>query len=292
MSYTAKTRYRKVGIVARPGSDGAVAAARRLATWLGKRGLAVLAHESWASGDRLPGLDRRRMLREADLVVVLGGDGSLLGTARLSGPSAAAVVGINHGNFGFLAGSDSGSLYRTMERVLSGQCSSDPRSMLSVRVRRGGRIVLRSQALNDAVITRGTPSRLLELEADVDGDYLCTWQGDGLIVATPTGSTAYSLSSGGPIVQPSVAALVLTPISPHTLTSRPLVVPDRSLIEIKVAGEGSALLTMDGQQSVDLDNGDVVELSRSRNRAVILGLGEESFFSLLRRKMNWGMRGR
>ncbi|MFQ5478970.1 MAG: NAD(+)/NADH kinase [Candidatus Binatia bacterium] len=292
MARNRKLRVRTVGIVTKPQGEDAIAGARRLAAWLNRRRLAVLAHETWSDGLAWPNLTRAQMMRDADLVVVLGGDGSLLGMARLSQSSSAPVVGINHGDFGFLAESDSGRLFKAMERILADDCELDYRSMLAVRVVREAKTACRSQALNDAVITRRTGSRLVTLEVEVDGDYLCRYQGDGLIVATPTGSTAYSLSSGGPLVAPSVGAILLTPISAHTLTSRPLVVADRSKVVVRVVGDcDDGLLTLDGQEAIELEAGDLVEVGRSRRRAAIVSVSGEGFFSVLRRKMNWGVRG-
>ena len=285
---------RRVGLVVRPGAERAMRQARRLAAWLEQRGLAVLAHRDWAGeGSRRQLADREAMMREADLVVVLGGDGSLLAVARLSGARPALVAGINHGEFGFLTVSDGGRVYKVLERILAGDYSVQHRSMLAVRVLRGRRTAVRSQALNDAVVTRGTVSRMLALEASVDGVHLTRYLGDGLVIATPTGSTAYSLSAGGPVVEPTMELVVMTPISPHTLSSRPVVLPDSSSISVRVDADcDEAVLTLDGQELIELRGGDVVEVSRSKNRAAIVTRAEGGFFEILRDKMSWGDTGR
>ncbi|MFP6625509.1 MAG: NAD(+)/NADH kinase [Deltaproteobacteria bacterium] len=282
-----------MGILVRPGREAVDRRARRLASWLVRRGLRVLAHEDWAtSAGSYELATRKQMMARADLVVVLGGDGSLLGAARLSGARSVPVVGINHGEFGFLTISDSQGLYVTVERVLAGDCEIEHRSMLSVRVVRGGKTVARSQALNDAVVTRATFSRMLTLQASVDGRHLTSYVGDGLIVSTPTGSTAYSLSAGGPIVEPTLGAMIMTPISAHTLTTRPLLLSDRSHLTVHVeASCDEAVLTLDGQEGFELYGGDRVEITRARNRAAIVTARAGGFFSILRRKMNWGARG-
>jgi NAD+ kinase len=212
--------------------------------------------------------------------------------ARLSSARAAPVVGIHHGEFGFLTDVEGDGPYETMKKILAGAYEVEHRTLLAVVVKRDGEIVARSQALNDAVIARGTLSRMVTLEAGVDGEYLATYMGDGLVIATPTGSTAYSLSAGGPVVEPAMSAILVTPISPHTLSSRPLVLPDRSRIAVLVKrGGDDVMLSLDGQESVRLHHGDVVEVTKSRNRAAIVKASGESFFSILRRKLNWGARG-
>ncbi len=293
MTSRRKAGVRTVGLIVRPGSPAVARRARRLAGWLAGRGLAVLAHKDWVGRDgkwRL--VDRSTMMREADLVIVLGGDGSLLGVARLSGSPPVPVVGIHHGEFGFLTESDRAGLQKTMERILERPLRVQYRAMLAVSVRRRGRVAVRSQALNDAVVTRGTFSRMLTLEASVSGSSLGTYMGDGLVVATPTGSTAYSLSAGGPVVEPTMSAILVTPISPHTLSSRPLVLSDRSRLSVAVAPDcDDAVLTLDGQEWFTLERGDVVEVRRSRHRAAIVTAADGSFFEVLRSKLHWGARG-
>jgi NAD+ kinase len=290
-----KPGIRSVGIVVRPASKEAGKRARRLAQWLSERNVAVLAHDGWADdgAKRVRIVDRAEMMRAADLVVVLGGDGSLLGMARLSAADAAPVVGIHHGDFGFLTDSEGKDPYAKMQRILAGEFEIERRTLLDVTVRRGKKVAKRSQALNDAVVARGTLSRLVELEASVDGEYLGVYLGDGVVIATPTGSTAYSLSAGGPIVEPTMNAVVITPISPHTLNSRPIVLPDSSRVAIRVSrGGDDVVLSLDGQESIRLERGDVVEVTKSRHYAAIVKVsGGEGFFAILRRKLNWGARG-
>jgi NAD+ kinase len=288
-----KGTIRTVGIVVRPNDRVTAERAAQLADWLAKRGLTVLAHDGWVE-DRaaVSVVDRSVIMRTADLVVVLGGDGSLLGIARLSGPRPVPVLGIHHGDFGFLTDAGRDDLYGTVEKALAGEFTVQRRTMLAVAVRRGDKVVARSQALNDAVISRGPLSRMLTLEVTVGTERLAEYLGDGLIIATPTGSTAYSLSAGGPVVEPTMSAMLVTPISPHTLSSRPLVLSDRAKGAVHVARhcEGAAL-SVDGQEAVALEPRDTVEVTKSRNHATIATVSGEDFFSILRRKLHWGARG-
>jgi NAD+ kinase len=294
MTAPKKGRIRNVGIVARPGDAEVAQRARRLAGWLEKRGVAVFAEEGWVKdASKSTTMTRAKMMRTADLVVVLGGDGSMLGAARLSGRRVVPVIGINHGDFGFLTEADRVSLDTTMERLLTGRFDVEHRTMLEVTVERAGREAMRSRALNDMVITRRTVSRPLTLTARVDEAEMATYHGDGVIVATPTGSTAYSLSAGGPVVEPSMSAIIVTPISPHSLTSRPVVLPDRSRVSIAINDEASdTVLTLDGQERFELQPGDVAVATRSPYRATIVAAEGEGFFGVLRKKLHWSARGR
>lgn len=296
MAGSRKARIRTVAVVVRPDSQAVARRARQVGAWLERHGVSVVGEAAWISPACESGiLSRAEMMRKADLVVVLGGDGSLIGVARLSYSSPVPVIGFHHGDFGFLTGGDRSDVYSTLERILAGEYSLEHRTLLAVSVYRGGRRVFRSQALNDAVVSHGRVSRLVELDVSVDGQHLASYKGDGLVVATPTGSTAYSLSAGGPVVEPTMGAILITPISAHTLSLRPLVVPDRSSIRVCVpadsAGSDGAVLTLDGQEWFALEAGDEVRATKSRNRAAIVrGVGE-GFFDVLRRKLHWGARG-
>lgn len=293
MRLAKKGKFRVVGVVVRPHAPEVERRAREVARWLARRGVEVLAPSDWAeppAGVRV--LERTQLVRAADLIVVLGGDGSLLGIARLSGPRAVPIFGIHHGDFGFLTESDAGKPYATLEKLLAGKCRVTRRTMLSVSVRRAGRTVIRSQALNDAVVHQGRVSRMLSLDVGVNGEHLAAYKGDGVVVATPTGSTAYSLSAGGPVVAPDMSAIILTPISPHTLSVRPLVLPDSSRIHVRVEpGCEDAVLTLDGQEWFELAGGDEIEVTKSRHRAAIVKVEEKGFFETLRSKLHWGARG-
>lgn len=287
-----KARIRTVAVVVRPDSKVVARRARRVAAWLEKRGLSVVGEAEWvADSAETEILDRAAMMRKADLVVVLGGDGSLIGVARLSSSSPVPVIGFHHGDLGFLTGGDGSDVYATIEQILAGEYCVEYRTLLAVSLYRGGRRIMRSQALNDAVVNHGAVSRLVELDVSVDGQHLASYKGDGLVVATPTGSTAYSLSAGGPVVEPTMGAILITPISTHTLSLRPLVVPDRSRIRVCIPDDSDgAVLTLDGQEWFKLEAGDEIETTKSRNRAAIVR-GADGFFDVLRRKLHWGARG-
>lgn len=293
MTAGTKARIKTVAIVVRPRSSAVGRRARDLAKWLKKKRLRIVTPAAWSGGnDGVEIVERDEVMGIADLVVVLGGDGSLLGVARLSGSRSVPILGIHHGDFGFLTEADEKDQYETLEAVLKGRYAVTRRSMLSVSVHRNGRRVAKSQALNDAVVNRGDLSRLIQVEVEVDGDRLASYKGDGLVLATPTGSTAYSLSAGGPVIEPSLGAIVLTPISPHTLTVRPIVLPDRSKISVRVTPDcEDAVLTLDGQERVALERGDEVRVTKARNRAVIVRGADKGFFDTLRRKLHWGARG-
>ena len=297
MAQAAKRRSAKklrcVGVVVRPDAPAVERRAAEVAQWLRKRGIEVVAPLDWAKPPAgVERIERTELVRRADLIVVLGGDGSLLGIARLTGAVPVPVVGIHHGDFGFLTESDEGDLKATLGAILAGRTTIARRSMLAVNVRRGGRVVLRSQALNDAVVHQGKLSRMLSLDVRVDGEFLATYKGDGIVVATPTGSTAYSLSAGGPVVAPEMSSIIVTPISPHTLGVRPLVLPDSSELRIAVQTDGhDAVLTLDGQEWLELRGGDDIEVTKSRHHAEILKVDGKSFFETLRSKLHWGARG-
>ena len=284
---------RRVGLVLRPDAPDVERRAGEVARWLARRGIEVMAPVGWAKpppGVRL--LERAEMMRRADLIVVLGGDGSLLGVARLTGALAVPVVGVHHGDFGFLTESDEGDLTSTLGAVLDGRGAITKRSMLAVTVKRDGDTLCRSQALNDVVVHQAKLSRMLSLEVHVDDEFLTTYMGDGVVVATPTGSTAYSLSAGGPVVAPTMSAIIVTPISPHTLSVRPLVLPDSSRIRVSVQADGKdAVLTLDGQEWYELAVGDEIEVTKSRHHAAILKVDDKGFFETLRTKLHWGARG-
>lgn len=288
-----KGKFRVVGLVVRPHAPEVERRAKEVARWLARRGIEVVAPSDWAGAPAgVRRLERTALVRTADLIVVLGGDGSLLGIARLSGPRAVPVFGIHHGDFGFLTESDAGKPYATLSKLLAGKGRVTRRSMLAVSVRRAGRIIVRSQALNDAVVHQGRVSRMLSLDVGVNGERLAAYKGDGIVVATPTGSTAYSLSAGGPVVAPDMSAIILTPISAHTLSVRPLVLPDSSRIHVRVQPDcEDPILTLDGQEWFELTRGDEIEVTKSRHHAAIVKVEEKGFFETLRSKLHWGARG-
>jgi NAD+ kinase len=285
---------RTVGLVVKQNRPAALERAKRLVRWLERRGRVVLVEAGVAESlTRGQGVSKREIMGRADLVVVLGGDGTLLSVARLAGRREVPIVGVNLGGLGFLTDIGPEETYQDLREILAGRFRVERRTTLRAAVVRRGRTVRRFQAVNDVVITKGALARIIHLDAAVDGSPLTSFRADGLIVATPTGSTAYSLSAGGPIVEPSVPVLLVCPICPHTLTNRPIVLPDRSRIEVTVRASGEeeeVLLTIDGQEGMRLETADVVVVRRSPNRVSLVRSPSQTFFGLLRTKLRWGDR--
>jgi NAD+ kinase len=283
---------RTVGVAIKPGVPRATEAARDLAKWLEQRGLAALFDPEAGAAVGQPACPRAELVRRADLVVVLGGDGTLLAVARAVEDRAVPILGINLGTLGFLAEVPVDEMERALVRALAGELRVEERMRLDIEHARGGAVLHRYRALNDIVISsRGALARIIDLEAHADGQLVTTYHADGLIVSTPTGSTAYSLSAGGPILLPGVQSFLLTPICPHTLTQRPLVLPDAARLEVVVHSLGGEVqLTVDGQQGERLEEGDRIRVQRSLHPAHLLVAPLRSRFEVLRNKLRWGER--
>ncbi|GIW44371.1 MAG: NAD kinase [Candidatus Binatia bacterium] len=281
-----------IGIVAKRGQPRAVQVAQELAAWLAQRKMSVIVEDALASA--APGAvpaSREALVQEVDLVVVLGGDGSILSVARLLREREVPILGVNLGGLGFLTATSVDELFPFLDRILRGELLVDRRMMLIARWYRNGEVQAERLALNDAVINKGVLARMIDLRTLVDEQELCVYKADGLIVTTPTGSTAYSLSAGGPIVHPAVEVLVLSPICPHTLTNRPIVLPDRAVVRVAVETPGEdVVLTIDGQEAFSLQVGDSVEIRKARIRAPLVQSPERSYFDVLRNKLRWGER--
>ncbi len=283
---------KRVGIIAKPHKAEAGAVLRELLAWLHRRGVQPLYDEETAALAGAVGGHPKTTLPElVDLLLVLGGDGTLLSVARLVGTRDVPILGVNLGALGFLTEVTLEELYSTLEGVLQGTYEVTRRILLSSAVRREGERVAEYVALNDAVIHKSDLARIIELETWIDDQYVTTFRADGLIISTPTGSTAYGLSAGGPIVYPTLGALVVTPICPHTLTFRPLVIPDAATVKIVQASEGeSAYLTLDGQVGFTLHHRDVIEVGRSDHTIALIKVPGKSYFQILRAKFKWGER--
>ncbi len=282
---------RIVGLVVKRNRAEAADLARVIAARLVARRVEVLVEPGLAGIDGARYAEKTSMVAEADLVIVLGGDGTLLSVARLVGDRELRVLGVNLGGLGFLTEVSTAEALPAIDRVFAGAFQLDRRATLRVRVRRGGAVVAASQVLNDAVINKSALARIIDLRTSVDGEYLCVYKADGLIVATPTGSTAYSLSAGGPVVSPGVGVILLSPICPHTLTQRPLVVSEAALVEVELhAPDQDVLLTLDGQEGIALVDGDVIEIAKSPHAVALVRTGGRGFLSVLREKLHWGER--
>ncbi|MBW2559527.1 MAG: NAD(+)/NADH kinase [Deltaproteobacteria bacterium] len=275
---------RRVGIIANSSKEKAPEYALRLAGWLSERKVEVLFEKEIAAKIDMPGVSGDDLASAVDMLVVFGGDGTLLMAARLAMGSDVPILGINMGGFGFMTVVNLDEMLGAMELVLDGEYSTSERMMLSVSVEGA-----RHPALNDVVINRGNLSRMVNLETFVDGKYLSTFKADGLIISTPTGSTAYSLSSGGPIVLPELNSIIINPICPHTLTNRPLVLPPDSAIEVIVwTKEGKASVTLDGQDLFILKSGDRVGIQKSKNHINLVESPHRDYLEILRTKLGWG----
>ncbi|HEX2485496.1 MAG TPA: NAD(+)/NADH kinase [Myxococcota bacterium] len=280
---------RCVGLCVKPDAPAAGEVARRVDKWLAERGIEVLLDAEAARWLHREGFARSFVAARADLLVVLGGDGTLLSVARETGTRGVPILGVNLGTLGFLAEVAPDELSDALARIVGGDFRTVRRLRLDVRAERDGETLLEALALNDAVITRGETSRMIDIETFTDGLPMATYRGDGLIAATPTGSTAYSLSAGGPILLPEIDAFVITPICPHTLTQRPVVLPRSSRVEMRVLPrEGIGELHVDGRASCPLERGDRVHVACSEHPARFVISPLRSRFDVLRAKLHWG----
>ncbi len=287
------TKLKSVGIISKPYKHGVERIAGHLVEWLHKHDYRVLVDtetSAYAQGDET--VDRAAMAAAGpDFVVVLGGDGTMLAAARALAKSRIPILGVNLGSLGFLTEVPLPDLYPTLEAVHEGGCVIEARAMLHSQLRRGGECVAEHEALNDAVVGKSALARIMDFDVEIDGAFVSNYKADGLIVATPTGSTAYSLAAGGPILAPQVNAFLITPVSSHALTNRPLVVRDSAEITIvtKSTQEG-AFLSIDGQVGMPVLDGDRLVCRKSQHEIRLLRLDSTTFFDVLRTKLKWGER--
>jgi len=280
-----------VGIISKPGSP-AGDIVPKLIEWLRGRGIAIRIDEEtgfYAGG--VKGLPRQEVPENCDLVIVLGGDGTLLSAARAIGRREIPLFPVNLGGLGFLTAITKDELFPELERALRGEHRVARRRLLNTEVVRDGNVVASYEALNDAVLTKAALARMIDLDTHVDDQFVCVYKADGLIISTPTGSTAYSLSAGGPIIFPSVPAILLTPICPHMLTNRPVLVPETSVIRVTSRGpDESVYLTIDGQVGLPIREHDVVVCHSSHYSLLLTRPPRMMFFDVLRQKLKWGER--
>lgn len=263
--------------------------AGELCAWLAARGTGCLV-EAEARIEGLPAASGCDLGARADLIVVLGGDGTLIHAAGLCAGREVPILGVNLGTLGFLTEIPRDRALPMLEKALAGELSASRRLMLHAEVRRGTNVVLEGSVLNDVVISKNALSRLARLEVRIDAREAAVYEADGLIVASPTGSTAYSLSAGGPIVYPTLEAILLTPICPHALTQRPVVLPADLPVRVRLASPGEMFVTLDGAKGCPLDQGDEVFIRRAAHRTVLLRNPDLDPFAILRQKLRWGAR--
>jgi NAD+ kinase len=286
---------RTIGVIAKPRSDRATTLVPELVEWLRRRSFEVVLDEEGARYAQTTGHSRDEVAKAAQLLIVLGGDGTLLSAARAAiaqAPPGQAIplFAANLGGLGFLTAIKVDDIFVQLEQVFRGEFIRARRRMLHCEVWRDGRKIVEHQALNDVVLTKADIARMIDLEIHVDRNFVCVYKADGLIISTPTGSTAYSLSAGGPIMTPNVEAFAITPICPHMLTNRPVIVPDESEIHVSVRGSDATQLTIDGQVGESLAPGDRVVCRHSEYSIHLLQPPATSFFDVLREKLKWGDR--
>ncbi len=270
---------RRVGIVHKNTSAEASETATYVGQFLANKGVEVITDEA-------------AIARDADLVVVLGGDGTLIHAATLLDGRPVPILGINMGSLGFMTETPQAEMYPALDQVLEGKAVVTQRMKLRVHLHRGGRPerALDTEVLNDVVISKSPFSRMAELDTRCNGDFVTTLKADGVIVASPTGSTAYALAANGPILFPTMRGVVMAPICPHTLTQRPIVVPDDQTIDIVIMNDAEVFLTLDGKKGPALVKGDRVQVKQSYNRVLLVHNRKLDFFAILRAKLRWGER--
>ena len=282
---------KKIGIVSKPRKEDAGHILSELVKWLRDKGTEPLMDQETASLIEITSpYSRQDIAALSEFVIVLGGDGTLLSVARLIGSRGTPILGVNLGSLGFLTEVTLDEMYLLLEDILSGKMIIDERGMLEAAIRREGQEIARYTVLNDVVINKGALARMILMETRVDGWLLNTYRADGLIIATPTGSTAYSLSAGGPIVYPTVGAVIISPICPHTLTNRPIVVPDDAAIEVTLRTEDEdVLVTLDGQEGHQIKFMDTVAIKKIKGTTRLILSPKKDYYQILRQKLRWSV---
>lgn len=281
-----------VGIITKPGAERARTLVPELLAWLSARNIAARCDDQTAGyAEDVKAVPREEVPEGTQLIIVLGGDGTLLSAARAIGDKEIPLLAVNLGGLGFLTAITVDEIYPELERALRGEHRIGPRRMLICELHRGGKKVAEYEALNDAVVNKAALARMVSLDTYVDNHFVSSYRADGLIIATPTGSTAYSLAAGGPIIFPTVAALAITPICPHTLTNRPVIVPDTSEVHVVCADvDEPSYLTIDGQVGEPVKRGDRIICRRSPKSVNLVRPPAQKFFDVLRAKLKWGER--
>ncbi|HMM51664.1 MAG TPA: NAD kinase [Burkholderiaceae bacterium] len=285
-----KNRFNRVALVSRPQTESVGGTVREIATFLRRRGVAVLVEERSAvmlGASELESASLEQIGHEADLAVAIGGDGTMLGAARALAPHEVPLVGINHGRLGFITDIGLDSWSQALSSILEGHYASEQRTLLTARVVRGQEVVWTELALNDVVVNRSSRAGMIELQVHVDDLYMYSQRADGLIVATPTGSTAYALSANGPILHPQLAGIVLVPVAPQSLSNRPIALPDDVTITIRVVEGREPRVAGDMQVFSDLQVGDDIIVQRAGFTTTFLHPPGYSYFATLRGKLNW-----
>ena len=281
---------KKIGVFCKPKAPSATDILGRLIPWLRKQNYHIFLDTGTAAIiNETSSYEKREISQQADLLIVLGGDGTLLSVARAAHPHNIPILAVNLGSLGFLAEISIDELYPTLENILAGKFEIENRMLLNACIWRNGEKVEDHNVLNDVVINKGVVARVINLQVLVNGQYMTSYRADGLIIATPTGSTAYSLSAGGPIIHPSMHTLVLSPICPFTLTNRSILIPDQSVIQVKLAAEyDDVRVTLDGQEGYDMRAGDILEIKKTKTSLQLIRGPNKNYYQILRDKLHWG----
>jgi NAD+ kinase len=284
------TRFRHAALVGKFNAEGIREELEMVAAFLVRKGLAVTLEEDTAAKTGIashPRLAADALGAVCDIAVVVGGDGTMLGIARQLARHDTPLVGINQGRLGFITDIALGEFETKLAAILAGHFDEEKRTMLEGGVDRDGKTIFASIALNDVIVSRGATAGMVELRIAIDGDFVAQLRADGLIIASPTGSTAYALSAGGPILHPGIAAWTLVPIAPHDLSNRPIVVPDGGEVEVEIVAGRDASVNFDMQSLTSLAHGDRIRVRRSADRVRFLHPRGWSYFATLRRKLHW-----
>jgi len=281
---------KSIGILTKPNFPEVKGTLQDVVNWLRSRKInAILGQTAATLLGEQGGYQDVQLSSNADVLLVLGGDGTMLNAARLAAERSIPILGVNMGGLGFLTEVRLENLYPSLERVFANDYVLDERLMLRIHIHRHGKTVAQGVVLNDVVISKGTLARMIELKIAIEGRFVTNLRSDGLIVSSPTGSTAYSLSAGGPIIDPAVQSLILTPVCPHTLTHRPLIVPGKDKIDLTLTStDPGAMATLDGQVGVPITQGDTVTIQTSENRTRLIRFPESNYYDVLREKLKWG----
>jgi len=287
---------KRIGIVLKPHQPDALKTVCELVAWLSQRGITLVGGPEiererieHQTGCPVVQVESAQLAPQVDLILVLGGDGTMIATARMVGDHDIPVLGVNYGGLGYLAEFRIEELFTGLEAILSGNYRLDKRVMLTVELHRGNELITKNRVLNDVVINKSALARIIEIEVYLNQQFVNSFRADGLIVSTPTGSTAYNLSAGGPVIFPSMNAVVITPICPFTLSNRPIVVPDDATIELILkTDQEDVSLTLDGQVGFPLNVGDKVVIHKSRTTFNLIQPTNRNYFDVLRDKLRWG----
>lgn len=282
---------KKIGIICKTGKPEPFEILAELLPWLRQKGYEVFVDLETASAMNIEGTPRSQIPSMAEVMIVIGGDGTMISVSRLVAEKGIPILGVNIGGLGFLTAIQKDELYKVIDQVLAGECSMEERIMLNACVYRHSECIAEYVVMNDVVVNKGALARIIDLETYIDHIYVATFKADGLIVSTPTGSTAYALSAGGPILYPTLKSVILAPICPHTLTNRPIVMPDDVQIEIMLRSQNEdVFLTIDGQVGFSLRQNDIVEVKKSQYKTKLFIPCERDYFQILRTKLKWGER--